>query len=258
MNSRSHDNALILMTRDPGREAFEKRFGRDAAEYRAMYRVIVGHVLDLARRAAAVAPFDLVIVSDAQDRANLERACEGVSDLPPLHLLAHRRQGFAGQFADALERTADAGYRKMAIIGNDCFDLEPSDLVRAFAALDEREIVIGPAADGGFYLLGLREYRPELLNGIPWRSGAVLERLLGNVAALELRSVLLTLRSDIDSRDDLQRWLAARRSGAAAILHRLLRRIRPLASPPRPWQPTRPTRFLLVSDAFQRPPPFPA
>jgi rSAM/selenodomain-associated transferase 1 len=63
---------------------------------------------------------------------------------------------------------------RVVLIGSDCPDYSPEFLTAAFAALDKVEAVLGPAADGGYVLIGLRRMAPELFTDIPWGGGRVL------------------------------------------------------------------------------------
>lgn len=94
---------------------------------------------------------------------------------------------------DALE-----GSERAVLIGSDTPDL-PVQVVRdAFAALDSAELVVGPAVDGGFYLLGARQFDARLLAGIEWSTPSVCERLLHNARALGLSFTTLEAWSDVD------------------------------------------------------------
>ena len=69
---------------------------------------------------------------------------------------------------------ADAAGRPAVIIGTDCPGLTTGDLDAAFDALADHDVVLGPALDGGYYLLGLRRFCPDLFAGIPWSTPQVL------------------------------------------------------------------------------------
>lgn len=92
------------------------------------------------------------------------------------------------------------------IIGSDCLDLGPSQLQRAAQALSTHELVLIPAADGGFALIGCRESNPELFRDISWSSGRVLKQTLANARRLEYRVSLLDTVRDIDTLQDLEHY----------------------------------------------------
>jgi rSAM/selenodomain-associated transferase 1 len=105
-----------------------------------------------------------------------------------------------------LLRALAAGAGRVVLIGSDLPTLDSADLESAFAGLGARGLVLGPAGDGGYWLIGLDRSRPSLLAGIPWGSGAVLERTLAAARGLELSPVLLAVHHDLDRAADLRPW----------------------------------------------------
>jgi rSAM/selenodomain-associated transferase 1 len=93
------------------------------------------------------------------------------------------------------------GYSKVIIIGSDIYSLEKSDIEKAFYQLNFHDAVIGPATDGGYYLLGLRSNFSSIFDGKEWSSKNVLYETL-----IDLKSksfYLLDYKNDIDNCDDL-------------------------------------------------------
>ena len=97
----------------------------------------------------------------------------------------------------------------MAIIGTDCPGLRASHLAGAFAALETADVVLGPATDGGYYLLGLRQPQPELFRNKAWSTDSVLADTVADARRLGLRVALLPELRDVDDVDDLAAWNAA-------------------------------------------------
>lgn len=97
----------------------------------------------------------------------------------------------------------------VAAIGSDHPELSRADLERAFAELEARraDVVIGPALDGGYYLLALRatSLDPKIFRDIPWSTSVVLERTLERCRGLGLRVHLLEAAADVDTPGDLER-----------------------------------------------------
>lgn len=108
------------------------------------------------------------------------------------------------RLAAAFDRGFRAGASKVAIIGSDCPHLEPALLDRAFARLDDARAVLGPASDGGYYLIGLRAPMPHLFAGIAWSGPDVLEGTLARLRARGESFRLLPERTDIDTFADLK------------------------------------------------------
>lgn len=108
-------------------------------------------------------------------------------------------------FRDAFRKNAD----RVLVIGTDCPGLSPDILRRAFKLLDKRPVVIGPAMDGGYYLLGLRKMNPELFRDIPWSTERVLSATLSKTRHMGLQVACLPVLRDVDTEGDL-RWLTGK------------------------------------------------
>lgn len=113
------------------------------------------------------------------------------------------------------------GFDRCAIIGSDLPQLPPARVGEAFASLaaakgeaDGADLVLGPAADGGYYLVAMREPH-DVFAGIPWSSPVVLDRTLARAKALGLRVRLLAPDFDVDTADDLERLRELLRSAEA-------------------------------------------
>lgn len=102
---------------------------------------------------------------------------------------------FQAAFADGIGR--------VVIIGIDCPDVSTALLVEAFEALQTQDIVLGPATDGGYYLIGLRRWIPDLFTAMPWGSDRVLRLTLDRAEALQIRPQQLIPLNDIDRPEDL-------------------------------------------------------
>ena len=107
---------------------------------------------------------------------------------------------------NAFRNLFENGYSNVVIIGTDCADLRISDLNDAYMALSHSDVVIGPANDGGYYLLGMSGYHPELFNEIPWSTSKVLEMTLDIANKSRLDYEFLEIRSDIDTFEDWQNF----------------------------------------------------
>ncbi|WP_017730548.1 TIGR04282 family arsenosugar biosynthesis glycosyltransferase [Nafulsella turpanensis] len=127
-----------------------------------------------------------------------------------------------GNFSLSLQRGHDLGFRmeqafeeqfargagKVCIIGSDTFEITPSIIQQAFNALEHKDVVLGPAQDGGYYLLGMKELQPEFFRNKAWSTESVLEQTLEDAQRLQLTYHLLPLLNDIDQKED---WLAHQR-----------------------------------------------
>ncbi|MBC7892133.1 MAG: glycosyltransferase, partial [Sphingobacteriaceae bacterium] len=89
------------------------------------------------------------------------------------------------------------------IIGTDCPDLSADLLTNAFSALETHEFVLGPALDGGYYLLGMRVLEESLFQNKTWSTDSVLRDTLEDIRALGKTVHLLPTLSDVDTPADL-------------------------------------------------------
>ena len=120
--------------------------------------------------------------------------------------LVYRFQGegdLGRRMNSAFEATLAKGITRVVIIGTDCPDLEVKLLTEAFDALSQHDLVLGPAEDGGYYLIGLRRLIPELFEEINWGTSQVREQTVEIAQRLNLAISYLTLLSDIDRPEDL-------------------------------------------------------
>lgn len=99
----------------------------------------------------------------------------------------------------------DSSKQKLIFLGADCLAIDEALLKEAEAALDESDILIGPASDGGYYLLGLRILESSLFENIAWSSPCVLSETLIRIQSLGLSYQLLEEFSDIDDWEALLR-----------------------------------------------------
>ncbi|HET7462289.1 MAG TPA: TIGR04282 family arsenosugar biosynthesis glycosyltransferase [Longimicrobium sp.] len=108
-----------------------------------------------------------------------------------------------GRMEAAFRAAFAAGHRRVVIIGSDLPGLSADVLRDAFRRLDSHPAVLGPARDGGYYLLGLRGMVPEIFRDIPWSTGAVFERTVQRLAARGITPARLPVLGDVDVAADL-------------------------------------------------------
>lgn len=96
------------------------------------------------------------------------------------------------------------GYRQVLIIGTDVPTLPLDYFKQTLTLLDSHDLVLGPALDGGYYLIGLKRMTPELFTDIPWSTDHVLKLTQEKAATLGLKTALLKPWRDVDTLADLQ------------------------------------------------------
>lgn len=105
----------------------------------------------------------------------------------------------------ALKESFTEEIEKIVIIGIDCPDLNADLIQQAFQALSTQDLVLGKAEDGGYYLIGLRGFYPELFQGIDWGTHLVLQQTVALAEAIGLTINYLPMLNDIDTPEDLER-----------------------------------------------------
>lgn len=147
--------------------------------------------------------------------------------LGPVPLRPQASGDLGERMAAAFAQAFAEGARRAAVIGTDAADLSRAIVEEALQGLAEHDLVVGPARDGGYYLLALDRPRPELFADVAWSTPAVLETTLARAAALGLRVRQLPPLTDVDTLDDLRRdWDRVRPllegTAAAAAFQRIL------------------------------------
>lgn len=97
------------------------------------------------------------------------------------------------------------GNERVAIIGSDCLEITTEIIENAFEQLDHNDVVIGPALDGGYYLLATKTIHSGLFENINWSTDQVLAQTLNICRRHELSVAQLQVLSDIDTEEDLKR-----------------------------------------------------
>jgi rSAM/selenodomain-associated transferase 1 len=106
------------------------------------------------------------------------------------------------RMANAFARSFELGMDKVVLIGTDCPMLQSEHLNQAFEALSHSDLVVGPATDGGYYLIGMKRRADYLFEGITWSTAEVLSQTLAVATAHGLHFTLLDELSDIDTQED--------------------------------------------------------
>lgn len=106
---------------------------------------------------------------------------------------------------DAFEYAFKNGNERVAIIGSDCFEINAEIIGNAFAQLEHCDVVLGPALDGGYYLLALKSNCKALFQHIDWSTDQVLKQTIQVCRQQGLKTAMLQELSDIDKEGDLKR-----------------------------------------------------
>jgi rSAM/selenodomain-associated transferase 1 len=193
------DRALIVFLKHPEPGAVKTRLvpalGAETAA--AVYRALTEEVLraTVPRRGE----YETLVFFDPPGAAPAIRAW-----LPGLRLFAQSPGDLGARMSAAFTRAFDRGARRVAIVGTDTPTVSRDTVAGALDALDGADLVVGPAEDGGYYLLALGEPHPELFEDVAWSTPTVLEETLARAATGRLRVRQLERRRDVDTLEDLR------------------------------------------------------
>lgn len=111
------------------------------------------------------------------------------------------------KMSNAFKLVFSKEYRYATIIGSDIPDINSSKILAAFEALEKNDVVISPSIDGGYSMLGMNNYYPELFNNITWSTNSVFEKTEQKVKESKLKLNILPILNDIDTEDELKLWM---------------------------------------------------
>jgi len=137
--------------------------------------------------------------------------------------LAPQGEGDLGdRMNNAFTGSFQEGFEKVVVIGTDCPSLDSESVMEAFDLLNENTLVLGPATDGGYYLIGIRSDAPEWLyelvfKNIPWGTDQVLNATVNALAETGLDVGLLDEKADVDEPEDLVHWEEAKGSAGCGV-----------------------------------------
>lgn len=126
------------------------------------------------------------------------------------HYRAQPQGDLGKRLAVANQAAFDAGMQQVITVGSDCPGLRAELMQQAFELLEQHDLVLGPAQDGGYYLIGLRRCCPELFCDITWSSEWVLQQTVEIATRLGLSTAYLETLADVDRPEDLPVWEANR------------------------------------------------
>lgn len=189
--------AVLLFAKAPRPGAVKTRLARDLGEAAAasVYRALGVRVAEAVSVAFPLTVWYEPPGAEAEMRAWLGDRHRYVPQ-PEGDLGERLRLGFATHF--------QGGGGPAIAIGADAPDVDAAVVAAAFARLERADVVLGPAVDGGYYLVGLARPTPALFAGVPWGTGGVLHETLAICRREGLRVARLPPLRDVDTIDDLR------------------------------------------------------
>lgn len=194
MSKENKDNLLLIFTRNPALGKVKTRLAQDVGEENALtiYKLLLQHT------------HDVVVKTYCKKRVGYSVKVQenDIWESSLFEKFQQKGEDLGQRMQHAFSEGLSDGYKKVVIIGSDLYDLQPQHLEQAFDALTSNDAVIGPAKDGGYYLLGMRLLIPEVFKDKPWGTDTVLEKTLEDLKPHSL--VVLEELNDIDFAEDLE------------------------------------------------------
>jgi len=189
---------LVLFVKNPILGSVKTRLAESVGDEEALivYVKLLKHTRDVALKVDTqryVYYNKHVVQTDQWLSADFSKRVQKGTDLG-----ARMNEAFRTQF--------DEGARKVVLIGSDCYDLEPGHLKAAFKSLDKSDFVVGPAEDGGYYLIGMRQPAEFVFDGIQWSTNTVFDETRKAILSRGFSLDILEELSDIDNLEDLKKY----------------------------------------------------
>ena len=193
--TKSKTDLLLIFTRNPELGKVKSRLAADVGDKNALevYKILLKHTHTITKDLSVdkqVWYSENLPEKDIWDAAIFEKKLQpNIKDL-------------GGRMELAFKKGFSKGYQNIIIIGSDLYDISQIEIERAFEVLKKNNAVIGPATDGGFYLLGLSKFIPELFKNKNWGTESVLNDTLINLKNYSFEK--LDPKNDIDYLSDLK------------------------------------------------------
>jgi rSAM/selenodomain-associated transferase 1 len=189
------ENALIILIRNPQLGRVKTRLATKIGDESALKVYLA--LLDYTRSVASeIDASRLLFYSDFVDKHDSW-------DNGLFYKFLQEGNSFGTRMCRAFE-LAFNNHQKAVIIGSDCEELTPKIIKDAFDKLSLFDVILGPAKDGGYYLMGLKKVYPELFTNKRWSTSSVLNDTLNDINNLGLTHYLLPILSDIDEYEDFK------------------------------------------------------
>lgn len=192
--------ALLLFIKNPIKGKVKTRLAAELGEDNALaiYNRLLEHTRSLAKSLKGVDKY--LFYSDFIDEKDDWPASDFNKMLQP------QVDDLGERMKVAFREVADIQSGKFVIIGSDCAQLSSRDIEAAFAALDEVDVVFGPAVDGGYYLCGMKDMVKDIFALKAWSTSTVLEESMALCREQGLQVKLLRKLSDIDFAEDWKKY----------------------------------------------------
>ena len=189
------NDRLIIFVKNPVKGRVKTRLAEDIGEEQALnvYHKLLLYTREITKMLNAdkvVYYSESIDNNDLWDNMNFGKRLQQGSDLGE-----RMQNAIAEAFAE--------GKQRVIIIGSDCIELETYMIKEAFAVLESNDVVLGPARDGGYYLLGMKKFFPTLFEDKEWSTPDLLMDTILDLKKMNSRYYLLKTLNDIDTAADL-------------------------------------------------------
>jgi rSAM/selenodomain-associated transferase 1 len=199
MSGRPEKNKLIIFVKYPEPGRVKSRIASEIGAEKAagVYSLMAETIIEKVSKTDA---HETIIFFDPPEREKEIIAWLGNS----VRSYEHQRGTTIGdKMSNAFLSGFSSGAEKAVLIGTDIPEITADTVRAAFKGLDETDVVLGPAEDGGYYLIGLRQPEPRLFSGISWSTNVVLAQTIDRIEELSLEYYQLETLRDIDTYDDI-------------------------------------------------------
>lgn len=195
MSDKEKDKALIIFVRNPLMGKVKSRLAKVIGDEKALkvYQLLLKHTLKITKESVCD---KFLFYTDFIPEKD-------IWDFPCYHKYLQKGNDLGKRMKHAFEIVFCQGYKRVIIIGSDCFELKTTDIDIAFKLLNDKGAMIGPAKDGGYYLLGLRQELPDLFKNIPWSTHEVLKKTVRKLEQWKIPFAMLPVLHDVDMFSDL-------------------------------------------------------
>ena len=189
------DKALIIFAKNLEEGKVKTRLAKDVGPVNAL--IVYKHLLDHTRQISSKVDADRLLF--------YSRTIQVSDEWPVNDFQKHLQSGgdLGLRMLNAFDQAFSDGYTRVIIIGSDCLELTSDLLSGAFEQLKDHDFVIGPANDGGYYLLGMNSPHPALFENKVWSTQSVFEHTVAQMKSLSKTIYILPQLSDVDTIDDL-------------------------------------------------------
>ena len=201
MKSYQTHELLIVFTRYPEPGTTKTRLAKFLGnnEAAAVQKKLTEHTMLQVRKLMQLCPVSVCVYFNGGSRRKIEQWLG-----PDFRYREQGRGDLGKRMAHAFAEAFLQQYKRTVIIGTDCPHLNVAHMEQAFAALRRKDLVLGPATDGGYYLIGLSRNEKSLFENISWGTDSVLAETLNIAAEKGLAAELLEALSDVDRPEDLK------------------------------------------------------